>query len=186
MSDLVQNDARHPHLKFPISFWSVVRGPLIHGTGFYAERFKPDSNHRVAAMHKLLLSLVLSCLTATSVLAQLTERKDPPARETVAPQQQADPTAGKKGPWSAEKLMDTSIRSPEGDELGEIEDLLVDDNGKIVSVVVETDSFLGMGGKRVLLPFEDLELTRDDVGKVLLKSNDKSKIEKAPEYKYED
>jgi hypothetical protein len=141
-------------------------------------------------MRRFLLPFSLACLVTAGAAAQTAEQKEAPAAQPTAPQQKAgpaaEPNAVKKGPWSADRLMDTSIRSPEGEELGEIEDLLVDDSGKIVSVVVETDSFLGMGGKYVLLPIEDLELTRDGEGNVLLKSNDKAKLESAPEYNYED
>jgi sporulation protein YlmC with PRC-barrel domain len=127
----------------------------------------------------------MGLLSFASVTAAQKAEQDPPA-PPAAREAFADIKEPKRGPWSAEKLMDTSIRSAQGEVLGEVEDLLVDDNGKIVSVVVETSSFLGMGGKYVLLPIENLELTRDRDGKVFLKSNDKAKFESASEYEDKD
>ncbi|WP_072392546.1 PRC-barrel domain-containing protein [Hyphomicrobium sp. CS1GBMeth3] len=142
-------------------------------------------------MRALLTTLSVSALLASGAFAQAPEQTSPPqvknepAAERIEKAQQ--PAATQAGPWSADRLMDTKIRSPEGEELGEIEDLLVDDTGKIVSVVVEVGGFLGIGEKDVLLPFNELELTGDGDGNVLLKSNaDKAKLETAPEYKTSD
>jgi hypothetical protein len=132
-------------------------------------------------MRTVFTAVVSTLFLAASAFAQAPQPVEPQKTErTPAPAaERAQP-----GPWSADRLMDTKIRSREGEEIGEIEDLLVDDNGKIASVVVEVGGFLGIGEKHVLLPFQDLELTRDGEGNVLLKSNaDKAKFETAPEYK---
>lgn len=139
-------------------------------------------------MRLLLTTLSVSALLASSAFAQQQaappQVKNEPAQQQM---QQARPAATQAGPWSADKLMDTKIRSPEGEEIGEIEDLLVDDSGRIVSVVVEVGGFLGIGEKDVLLPFNEFQLTRDGDGAVMLRSNaDKAKLESAPEYKAND
>lgn len=127
------------------------------------------------------LITVVAILTFTPAALAQAPQPPAPASEAAPQTKRVQP-----GPWSVERLMDTQIRTREGEEVGEIEDLLVDDSGKIVSVVVEVGGVLGLGEKNVLLPFEDIELTRDGDGNVLLKSNsDKAKLEAAPEYKAE-
>ena len=130
-------------------------------------------------MRAVLTAVVSTLFLTTGAFAQAPQPTEPPKAERAPAAERTQP-----GPWSADRLMDTQIRSREGEEIGEIEDLLVDDSGKIASVVVEVGGFLGMGEKHVLLPFQDLDLTRDGEGNVLLKSNaDKAKLETAPEYK---
>jgi hypothetical protein len=76
------------------------------------------------------------------------------------------------------------VRTPEGEEVGEIEDVLFDDGGKIAFVIIAAGGFLGIGEKNVAVPLESLELTRDGEGDVRFKMNiSKQDLEAAPEYK---
>ncbi|MBF9036583.1 hypothetical protein HKCCE2091_20285 [Rhodobacterales bacterium HKCCE2091] len=45
-------------------------------------------------------------------------------------------------------------------EIGEVEDLVIDDTGSVVGVTVEVGGFLGIGEKTVLIPLEDLRLVQ--------------------------
>lgn len=47
--------------------------------------------------------------------------------------------------WSAEELLDWDVYGPTGDEIGEVEDILVGPDGKVRAVIVETESFLDIG-----------------------------------------
>lgn len=50
----------------------------------------------------------------------------------------------KKG-WSAEVLLDQDAYGPDGQEIGEVEDILIGSDGKIEAVIVETEAFLDIG-----------------------------------------
>lgn len=47
--------------------------------------------------------------------------------------------------WSAEELLDWDVYGPTGDEIGEVEDILVGPDGRIQAIIVETESFLDIG-----------------------------------------
>ena len=48
-----------------------------------------------------------------------------------------------------------------GDEIGEIEDLIVDASGQIRYAELDVGGFLGLGEKHVLVPFEQLRILSD-------------------------
>jgi hypothetical protein len=86
--------------------------------------------------------------------------------------------------WSVEKLLDTDVRTLEGDQVGEIEDVLFDDAGKIAYVVIAAGGFLGVGERNVAVPLESLQLARDAEGDVRFNMNiTKQDLESAPEYR---
>lgn len=45
-------------------------------------------------------------------------------------------------------------------EIGEVEDLVIDDAGQVVGVTVEVGGFLGIGEKVALIPLQDLRLVQ--------------------------
>ena len=67
--------------------------------------------------------------------------------------------------------------------IGDINDLVTDKSGKIVAVLVRAGSFLGIGGKDVAVPFEDLNIARDaDNNLTVLLNIDQNTIASAPDY----
>ena len=61
------------------------------------------------------------------------------------------------GEWRTSKLVGAAIFNSNGDNLGTIDDLLTDDSGKISQAVISTGGVLGMGGKLVEVPFDQLK-----------------------------
>ncbi len=62
-------------------------------------------------------------------------------------------------------LVGTKVRNSAGDkDIGSISDLIIDENGQIVAVVVGIGGFLGMGQKDVALPWQRLERTLNQSG----------------------
>ncbi|HEX2117522.1 MAG TPA: PRC-barrel domain-containing protein, partial [Alphaproteobacteria bacterium] len=69
--------------------------------------------------------------------------------------------------------------------VGEINDLLVDENGMVQAAVIGVGGFLGIGEKDVAVPFKELKVTRQndgDIDKVLANFN-KDQLKQAPEFK---
>jgi len=65
-------------------------------------------------------------------------------------------TAQKLGEWRGAKLVGLSVFGADRRELGTIEDLLVDDSGMITAVILGVGGFLGVGEKRVAVPFSSI------------------------------
>jgi sporulation protein YlmC with PRC-barrel domain len=61
----------------------------------------------------------------------------------------------------ASELIGMRVRTPSGERLGEIEDLVVSSGNDVSAAVVSVGGFFGVGAKRVELPFDKLQLDRD-------------------------
>lgn len=62
------------------------------------------------------------------------------------------------GQVRAKALMDRDVYSSDNVEIGEIEDLLIDAEGRVVSAVIEIESRLGFTAKYIILPYNQLRL----------------------------
>lgn len=55
-----------------------------------------------------------------------------------------------QGLYSADELMDADVYDSTGEEIGEVEDILLGDDMSIHALVIETGEVLGMGGREVV------------------------------------
>jgi len=62
---------------------------------------------------------------------------------------------------SVDRLEDMKIVNAAGKEIGEIEEILADADGRIVAVTAEVGGFLGIGEKEVVVALEHLKLQGD-------------------------
>lgn len=80
---------------------------------------------------------------------------------------------------SASSIMGDSVTSVSGEDLGKIEDLMVDvSNGTVKYAVLSFGGFLGMGEKLFAAPLETLELNAAEKSFILKTS--KERLESAP------
>lgn len=59
--------------------------------------------------------------------------------------------------WSADALLGIPVRGPQGDEIGEVENLLIDRQGTIVAVIAEVGGIGDVGDIHVAVPWDDVE-----------------------------
>jgi sporulation protein YlmC with PRC-barrel domain len=69
---------------------------------------------------------------------------------------------------TAGDLIGKSVVNQEGDEVGEIEDIVIGTNDKAVQAIVSVGGFLGIGDKNVAVAFDELQ--QQDEDSVLLSS----------------
>jgi len=80
---------------------------------------------------------------------------------------------------SASTLAGDHVRNPEGEDLGKVEEIMLDvATGRVAYAVLSFGGFLGMGSKLFALPWEALTLDEDNHEFVLNVS--KQKLENAP------
>ena len=80
---------------------------------------------------------------------------------------------------SASTITGDEVRNPEGEDLGKIEDIMLDmTTGKISYAVLSFGGVLGMGDKLFAIPWSALELDADN--KCFVLDIEKDKLEKAP------
>lgn len=101
-----------------------------------------------------------------------------------------EPTAPAPGTSSVESdtvllrstaLFDYRVKSPQGEELGKIEEVIIDmEVGRVAYAVLSFGGFLGLGNKWVPVPWDAVVLRPAE--KVLLLNIDTDKLQKAPNF----
>ncbi len=82
---------------------------------------------------------------------------------------------------TASKLSGNRVRNLQGEELGTIEELMVDlSNGRMAYGVISVGGFLGMGETLFAVPWDALKLTDD--GSEFILDVDKDKLKQAPSF----
>ena len=89
------------------------------------------------------------------------------------------------GEMSGNALIGATVRNDKREAVGKIEDVYVDNNGAIKTVVVSVGGFLGVGAKNVAVKWSDLKLSRDDKAIVVTTDWTKDSLKAMPDYKYE-
>jgi sporulation protein YlmC with PRC-barrel domain len=113
----------------------------------------------------------------------------PPAAEPSTDTAQTPPaatgatdTAAAEGePVSADDMMGRSVAGSDGEDLGEVSDVVVDsETGKIQQLIVASGGFLGIGDKTVAIAFEEVEIRPE--GGIVAQNLTQQDIEGLPEY----
>jgi sporulation protein YlmC with PRC-barrel domain len=74
---------------------------------------------------------------------------------------------------TASSIIGDNVENAEGEDLGKIDNLMVNiSTGHIEYVVLEYGSFLGLGGKLFAIPFSELKINPEKHGFILNKSED--------------
>lgn len=84
------------------------------------------------------------------------------------------------GGFSADQLIGANVLNATGDEIGEIEDLIVDSTNQVSKVIVEVGGFLGMGSKNVAVDIAQLKKGTNNEGFVT--NMTKEELKTLPEY----
>jgi len=149
-----------------------------------------------------MTAAALAAALATPAFAQQTQQPQatspmaqPPAASSTSSMPRQGATEQKAGfvqsqnanEWRASKLIGASVYGPDNSSIGEINDVLIGDNGEIRAVVVGVGGFLGVGEKDVALPFQALNIARTPdqaaIGKITV-SYSKDELKNAPTFAY--
>lgn len=69
-----------------------------------------------------------------------------------------------QGLYSADDLMDADVYDSSGEEIGEVENILMDDNMSVHSLVIKTGDVMGMGGRDVVAERGTFTLRMEEEG----------------------
>ena len=141
-------------------------------------------------MKKLLVGIAALAFAAPLMAdAQTTPRPaDKPATDReIAKQRDSRDTRpawrNDAGLYDSGDLVGTRIKNAEGKDIGEIDRLMIDpSSGKVSHVVVGLGGLLGVGEKKVVVPWSDLKLAAATDGKKTMVTMDQAKLESAPRY----
>jgi sporulation protein YlmC with PRC-barrel domain len=104
----------------------------------------------------------------------------PQARTTVPTKEQEKLGMTKSIP--SKKLVGVNVENPNGEKLGDIEDVVIDlDSGKVAYAAVGVGGVLGMGEKLFAVPFGEFKIGHDKNNNLVLALDiSKDRLEKAP------
>jgi len=82
----------------------------------------------------------------------------------------------------SKKLVGANVESPNGEKLGDIEDVVIDlDSGKVAYAAVGVGGVLGVGEKLFAVPFGEFKINHDKNNNLVLALDiSKERLEKAP------
>lgn len=134
-------------------------------------------------MKKLLVGVAAVLFAAPlAVSAQTTRPADKPARETSR-DTKAPAWKNEAGLHETKDIIGTRIKSPEGKDLGEVDQLLIDtSSGKVSHVVIGVGGLAGVGEKKVVVPWSELKFAPVTAGKKNAITMDKAMLDSAPRY----
>jgi sporulation protein YlmC with PRC-barrel domain len=84
----------------------------------------------------------------------------------------------------SKRLVGTRVKDPQGKDIGEIDQLIVDSKeGRITHAVIGVGGFLGIGETHVVVPWSDVRVTRDQENRdQMIVRMDQATLERAPRY----
>ena len=124
-------------------------------------------------------------LSTTGALAQtITTPTDPAARTapaarpaTVAPTQEV------KGAWHVKDFYQTNVYNMAGEKIGDVNDILMDESGRVTAVVLGVGGFLGIGEKEVSMKSDEIKRMVHSDGKTYFTVNATAdQLKAAPAY----
>ena len=110
--------------------------------------------------------LFAAALLSAAVISAPAYAQSPQPADRAAP---AATTAGSqeklalKGNWRASKLMGLDVYNDANEKLGDINELILDKNGKVAAVVIGVGGFLGMGEHDIAVSMDKLKFVEEPV-----------------------
>jgi sporulation protein YlmC with PRC-barrel domain len=92
-------------------------------------------------------------------------------------------TAQLSGQWLASLFIGQPVTNDAGERIGDVNDLLFDQSGRVTALVIGVGGFLGIGEKNVAVPFSTATITAAPDGKrVLMVPLSAERLKAAPEF----
>ncbi len=86
----------------------------------------------------------------------------------------------------ASDLIGTDLKTSGDESVGEIGDLIIDQDGKVVAVVVSVGGFLGMGEKHVAISWDKVQMSSNADDRDLRVDVTRDELESAPGFEKQD
>ena len=113
-------------------------------------------------MNKLVAAALLSVAVisgqAYAQTAQTAQPADRPSTSTAPAEKMA-----LKGNWRASKLMGLDVYNEANEKLGDVNEIILDKNGKVTAVVIGVGGFLGMGEHDIAVSMDKLKFMEEPV-----------------------
>src|SRR4051812_5060867 len=109
----------------------------------------------------MLMKSIAAGLAGTALLATVAFAQSPTATTDKAPTAATTTTTTASGEWRASKMSGLKIYNEANENIGSINDLLMDKTGAVKIAVIGVGGFLGMGEHLVAVPYEKLKFVNE-------------------------
>lgn len=86
--------------------------------------------------------------------------------------------------FRASDIIGEEIENAQGQEVGEIDDLIVTQDNNVLYAVVSVGGFLGIGDRLVAIPYKDLQVNRRGADTVVTYNVTREELKARPEFRY--
>ena len=103
-------------------------------------------------------------VTATLLLSSVAFAQQPSPTPAPAADQRANTAMIKhSGEWRASKFIGLDIYNQQNEKIGDVNEILIDQNGRVTGYVIGVGGFLGMGEHDVLVKPDQIKLVNESV-----------------------
>jgi PRC-barrel domain len=108
---------------------------------------------------------VTAALASTALLVTIASAQTPTTTPDRANAASSDTLSSSQlqGDWRASKVVGLSVYNDKNENIGSINDLLMDKSGNIKAAVLGVGGFLGMGAHLVAIPLEKLKFSTEPI-----------------------
>ncbi|RXG84709.1 PRC-barrel domain-containing protein [Bradyrhizobium zhanjiangense] len=110
-----------------------------------------------------MMKTIVAGLAGTALLATVAFAQAPTATTDKAPTAATATTTSASDQWRVSKMSGVKVYNEANENIGSINDLLMDKNGNIKIAVIGVGGFLGMGEHLVAVPYEKLKFTNEAI-----------------------
>src|SRR3954468_6541658 len=111
--------------------------------------------------------LVAIALLSTAIAGGAAYAQTAQPADRAAPAATASPASSDKmimkGKWRASKLMGLDVYNEANEKLGDVNELILDKDGKVSAVVIGVGGFLGMGEHDIAVTMDKLKFVEEPV-----------------------
>lgn len=109
-------------------------------------------------------ALLGTALAGGAAFAQTTAPASPSATPAAAPAAStSNVQTNLKGNWRASKLVGLAVYNDSNEKLGDINEVLIDNGGKINAIIIGVGGFLGVGEHNIAVSFDKLKWVDEPV-----------------------
>jgi sporulation protein YlmC with PRC-barrel domain len=137
-------------------------------------------------LKQLVVATALTCGAAVA-FAQTPPSPSPSQmpRTAAAPAVESTGDFNKAGEMAGSAIIGAKVHDTKKETIGSIQDIYLDDSGKVKAVIVSVGGFLGVGAKDVAVKWEDIKFGKDGKSLALTTDLTKDALKAMPDYKSE-
>src|SRR5687768_10008681 len=107
---------------------------------------------------KAVAVTVMTAMLGLAVGSEVVAQQRDPQREPARPKVERQTFQKPEGVMESRQLVGTKVKGSDGKDLGEIDQFLVDKDGKVTHAVIGVGGLLGVGESHVVVPWSDVKL----------------------------